>query len=123
MAYIALRIEWCQARARANRWAEEIELVREEMRRVVAYHDYMHQVWMQRLHCRTDLSSSIREGLSAYACRQAEIRLSMRETCARMWRYVQQWVDMGAGLTDGGEEVDDYKLDEASGLLTIPSSP
>ncbi|KAF9231029.1 hypothetical protein BU15DRAFT_90993 [Melanogaster broomeanus] len=32
-----MRIEWCKARARANRWAEEVELLSEEMRRVLAF--------------------------------------------------------------------------------------
>lgn len=121
-ASAALRIEWCQARARANRWAEEIELIQEEMRRVIAYHDSMCEVWTRRLHCRPSLSNSFREGLSAYAHRQAEIRRSMRETCDKMWCFVRQWVDLGMNLTDGGKEVDESELDDA-GLLKIAQSP
>ncbi|KAL4259471.1 CxC2-like cysteine cluster KDZ transposase-associated domain-containing protein [Pleurotus pulmonarius] len=34
----ALRIEWCKARARAQRWQEECMLLWEEMRRVIEFH-------------------------------------------------------------------------------------
>ncbi|KAF8873430.1 hypothetical protein BD779DRAFT_1613676 [Infundibulicybe gibba] len=33
----ALHIEWCKSKARADRWSEEVELLREEMRRVCAF--------------------------------------------------------------------------------------
>lgn len=82
----------------------------------------MCEVWTRRLHRRPSLSSSFREGLSAYAHRQAEIRRSMRETCDRMWCFVRQWVDLGMNLTDGGKEVDEGELDDA-GLLKIAQSP
>ena len=81
----------------------------------------MREVGTQRLHCRPNLSSSFHEGLSAYAHRQAKVCLIMRETCAHAWHFVQQWVDLGVGMADGGEEVDENKLD---GLLKIaPLSP
>ncbi|KAG0691527.1 hypothetical protein DFH29DRAFT_1010861 [Suillus ampliporus] len=32
-----VRIEWCKSRARALRWSEEVELLREEMRRVLQF--------------------------------------------------------------------------------------
>ncbi|KAF9023539.1 hypothetical protein BDZ89DRAFT_955587, partial [Hymenopellis radicata] len=34
----ALRIEWCKARARKLRWQEEVELLLEEMRRIIEFH-------------------------------------------------------------------------------------
>ena len=33
----AMRAEWAQTKARADRWSEEKQLVQEEMRRVLAY--------------------------------------------------------------------------------------
>ena len=120
--YAALRIEWCQARARANRWAEEVELIQEEMRRVLSYHGWMRDVWQGRCDGRPDLSGSYQEGLSAYAHRQAEIRIKMKDTCGHMWRFVQQWVDLGQSLTNSGTEVKEDGLDELSGLLTISRS-
>ncbi len=36
----ALKIEWSKARARKLQWREEVELVLEEMRRVIAYQEW-----------------------------------------------------------------------------------
>lgn len=72
---------------------------------------------------RPGLSDSYHEGLSAYAHRQAAIRMSMRETCTHAWRFVEQWVKLGMTLTDSGEEVDENKLDDTSGhLIAAPSA-
>lgn len=40
----AFRIEWCKSRARASRWAEEVELLQEEMRRVAEFLSW-HAAW------------------------------------------------------------------------------
>ncbi|KAF8806032.1 hypothetical protein BYT27DRAFT_7102856, partial [Phlegmacium glaucopus] len=42
---LALRIEWCRARARAHRWQEECLLLHEEMRRILAFFAWQHQCW------------------------------------------------------------------------------
>lgn len=42
---LALRAEWCKARARARRWSEEVDLLLEEMRRVIAYHEWECARW------------------------------------------------------------------------------
>ncbi|KAH7903172.1 hypothetical protein BJ138DRAFT_1107892, partial [Hygrophoropsis aurantiaca] len=44
----ATRIEWCQARARANCWAEEIQLLRKEMRQVLAFQNWQAGWWEQQ---------------------------------------------------------------------------
>ncbi|RDX44815.1 hypothetical protein OH76DRAFT_1328515, partial [Lentinus brumalis] len=41
----SLRVEWCKARARAQRWTEECELLQEEMRRVLQYHEWRADWW------------------------------------------------------------------------------
>ncbi|KAF8069134.1 hypothetical protein FPV67DRAFT_1415501 [Lyophyllum atratum] len=43
-----LRIEWCRTRARAMRWAEEVELVQEEMRRVLAFLSWKAGWWLEQ---------------------------------------------------------------------------
>ncbi|TFY51020.1 hypothetical protein EVJ58_g10780 [Rhodofomes roseus] len=100
----ALRIEWCQSRARAQRWLEEIELILEEMRRVVQYHGWKHHSWTARADARPDLDDDYREGLSAYAHRQAEIRVTMCGTCTRAWRCVSELVSKGLSMTDGEDD-------------------
>ncbi|KAG2117623.1 hypothetical protein DEU56DRAFT_874102 [Suillus clintonianus] len=75
----AMRVEWCKARARANRWAEEVELVQEEMRRVLA---------LKRATSRIYDGAMEHEGAVAYALRQAKIRRSMRNDCLFLWDVV-----------------------------------
>ncbi|KAG1837469.1 hypothetical protein C8R48DRAFT_751632 [Suillus tomentosus] len=62
-----LRVEWCKTRARAMQWTEEVELLQEEMRRVLCF---------LRWHVKGAISSPDidAEGLIAYAGRQAQLR-------------------------------------------------
>ncbi|KAF9487343.1 hypothetical protein BDN71DRAFT_1485341 [Pleurotus eryngii] len=43
-----LRIEWCKAQARAQRWQEECILLWEEMHRVIEFHKWQAGVWKTR---------------------------------------------------------------------------
>ncbi|KAG1744823.1 hypothetical protein EDB19DRAFT_1894525 [Suillus lakei] len=73
----SLRVEWCKARARAHRWEEEVQLLREEMRRVIAFLDWHAGWWdMQGIQCAFG-SLQAREGALAYARRQANLRRKM----------------------------------------------
>ncbi|EIW53788.1 uncharacterized protein TRAVEDRAFT_134057, partial [Trametes versicolor FP-101664 SS1] len=90
-----LRVEWCKARARARRWAEEVELLQEEMRRVVLYHDWASRQWLERVDANTAQSSDYRDGANAYAYRQSAVRAWMRDFCHHSWRYVPDWVNLG----------------------------
>ncbi|KAF7288787.1 CxC2 domain-containing protein [Mycena indigotica] len=44
----SFRVEWCKARARKERWDEEVELLREEMKRVLRYLRWEQQEWQRR---------------------------------------------------------------------------
>ncbi|KAF9549373.1 hypothetical protein CPC08DRAFT_648216, partial [Agrocybe pediades] len=89
----ALRIEWCKARARAQRWQEECLLLAEEMRRVTAYFMWEEGNWQAK--ARRVLTESgdqqlkrldpVSEGKYAYALRQSEIRQRMRLQCDKAW--------------------------------------
>ncbi|KAJ7212323.1 hypothetical protein B0H12DRAFT_989926, partial [Mycena haematopus] len=41
----ALRIEWTKARARCNRWSEEVSLLEEEYRRILVAFEYEAVRW------------------------------------------------------------------------------
>ncbi|KAG1800908.1 uncharacterized protein HD556DRAFT_1430245 [Suillus plorans] len=43
-----IHIEWCKARARAARWSEEVDLLLEEMRRVLVYLEWEIEAWRSR---------------------------------------------------------------------------
>ncbi|KAG0708157.1 hypothetical protein DFH29DRAFT_979482 [Suillus ampliporus] len=71
-----MRIEWCKARARAMHWAEEVELLKEEMRRILQFLEWDAQHWDERGLENTleDAGEDEREGRMAYAKRQASLR-------------------------------------------------
>ncbi|KAG5649942.1 hypothetical protein H0H81_001378 [Sphagnurus paluster] len=62
----ALRIEWCRARARCMRWEEELELLEEEMRRILAFLSWQADWWEQRAAWRPELDAAAQEGISSY---------------------------------------------------------
>lgn len=99
--FIALRIEWCKSRARANCWKEECELIQEEMRRVITYHNWRAEWWLAKVNTSADLRKDHQEGLAAYAHHQSEVRRLLAESCSHSWCYVKQWMKAGAG--DAGE--------------------
>ena len=73
---LALYIEWGKVCARAARWSEEVELLQEEMRRTKQFFEWKAQWWEQHREPPSDipLNSLTRQGISAYADRQATVQ-------------------------------------------------
>ena len=66
-----MRVEWTTSLARMERWAEEVELLQEEMRRTVTFLEWKSLDWMAKRWERLDLvTSDIQSGLDAYARKQ-----------------------------------------------------
>jgi hypothetical protein len=80
-----MRIEWAKARARMRRWKEELLIIQEEMRRVIAYHKWKAAWWRDRGNLRSHGGASVVSGLSGYANKQAAICTRMAERCALYW--------------------------------------
>jgi hypothetical protein len=61
------------------RWEDEVLLVREEMRRVVRYLDWLVNWWRDRLEARPDATAEVQASARAYALKQATLysRLAM----------------------------------------------
>jgi hypothetical protein len=64
-------VEWTKARARADRWKEELVLLEEEMRRVLEFCRWKAKWWENRRAARTGVPGLLAEGLWAYATEQA----------------------------------------------------
>lgn len=102
----AVRIEWCQARARAHRWSEECKLLEEEMRRVIDFFGWQASWWLGKAddsnwdHTAPMQACSPQhiEGRQAYARRQAASRFSMIKLCAKTWQCVPEYLGYGAQL-------------------------
>ena len=90
---LAIRVEWCKARACAHRWEEEVRLLFEEMQRTLRFLEWHTNWWMER--CSTIMTSdeALSEGWHAYAVRQAELRRQIARSFAHIWRDTQSFLD------------------------------
>lgn len=83
---LALRIEWCKMRARARRWAEEVALIEEEMRRTLKFLEWQSDWWSMLGGDLAHVPDPItRAGMIAYRARQAKLRLDMRDRFKLLW--------------------------------------
>jgi hypothetical protein len=67
------------------RWEEEVTLVVEEMRRVVCYMDWRSHHWQSLVSKREVSDATVREGLAAYAEKQAYIAQTMAHRLSKQW--------------------------------------
>ncbi|KAJ6488304.1 hypothetical protein C8R47DRAFT_1177489 [Mycena vitilis] len=74
----SVRVEWSKAKARKERWEEEVDLLREEMKRVLRFLRWRAQ-W------REQVSHELRGGLEAYAARQAATAREIARRFKRSW--------------------------------------
>ena len=73
-------MEWLRARARASRWEEERQLVREEMRRTLVFLSWRANQWQKT----ADLDN-ISAGLRAYSRRQTTTYNRLGEHFKKLW--------------------------------------
>ncbi|KAG1722176.1 uncharacterized protein EDB91DRAFT_1240244 [Suillus paluster] len=90
-----MRIEWCKARAWEMHWAEEVELLKEEMRRILQFLEWDAQRWDEQGLENTleDAGEDEREGRMAYAKRQASLRRMLAESFKTSWTDTLALVD------------------------------
>ncbi|KAJ7128209.1 hypothetical protein C8R43DRAFT_897228 [Mycena crocata] len=70
----AVRVEWSKVKARRDRWVEEVQLLLEEMKRVLRYLRWRSTWWESRRRLRTErVSPELRAGLDAHAAGHAAI--------------------------------------------------
>ncbi|KAF9554700.1 hypothetical protein CPC08DRAFT_766536 [Agrocybe pediades] len=81
-----IRTEWARSRARVNRAKEEVLLLKEEMRRVLAFLDWKRKWWMDRITPRVDITRDLAEGLRSYAEYQAGIQGALRQHFLDLWQ-------------------------------------
>lgn len=67
------------------RWTEEVELLQEEMGRVLRFFSWQGQWWEAQASRLTGLEADQLEGVAAYAMRQANIRREMHANCVTLW--------------------------------------
>lgn len=80
-----MRVEWAKMRARAERWAEEVLLLTEEMRRVIAWFDAKSLWWLNQRSRRLDVSPETAAGLTAYALKQSVMYQDLAKSFGTHW--------------------------------------
>jgi hypothetical protein len=95
-----MRVEWAKADARVTRWIEEKNLVMEEMRRTPWYLDWkahwwegLAHSWTEEMFCTSRPKSGVdfpmfRDGLTAYAKRQANVQRALVVKFTKLWTTV-----------------------------------
>ncbi|KLO04520.1 hypothetical protein SCHPADRAFT_947640 [Schizopora paradoxa] len=83
-----LRVEWARSLARAERWEEELRLLKTEMVRSLRFLDFKSKEWIALISKRASLLPDIRAGLSGYAHKQA----CMFRRIAR--KFAAQWIQL-----------------------------
>ncbi|KAJ7198691.1 hypothetical protein C8J57DRAFT_1104953, partial [Mycena rebaudengoi] len=101
----ALRIEWAKARARCMRWREEVDLLEEEMQRILQFLAWRSEWWKAQVGRRELADGPQLEGETAYALRQAAFQAALATSFETKWKdlpgLIKQGrpVDTGTGVT------------------------
>lgn len=80
-----MRIEWCKTRARVKHWEEEVELLVEEMQRIVTYLDWDATCWDERGKVFQSNNYVLLEGHHTYVQHQATLCCSLVQRCQDSW--------------------------------------
>ncbi|KAG1889045.1 uncharacterized protein F5891DRAFT_1131886 [Suillus fuscotomentosus] len=107
----SLHVEWCKARARRNRWLEEVQLLLEEMRRVLAFLNWEGDSWESCATLPAVEQPKEKEGMIAYAHRQAHIRRGLVAAFAEHWKRVPQLVASNLDDDPSADDVEGVSLD------------
>ncbi|KAJ6509365.1 hypothetical protein C8R47DRAFT_1208549 [Mycena vitilis] len=81
----SVRVEWSKAKARRDRWVEEVRLLREEMKRVLRMLRFIQGEWHARIDARTNVDPELQAGLAAYAKRQVYVHHRIADTFHTGW--------------------------------------
>ncbi|KAJ7292244.1 hypothetical protein C8J57DRAFT_1445287 [Mycena rebaudengoi] len=91
----ALRIEWAKARARCMRWREEVDLLEEEMRRVVQFSMWRSEWWKDQVGQKGLDKGAQLEGETAYALRQSAFQAALATNFSAKWAQLPTLIEEG----------------------------
>lgn len=74
-----------KSKARADRWNEEVQLVEEEMRRVLAFLEWKAVWWTKEGDRVLDVGLDIADGIRAYAAKHASLNRALARSFKTRW--------------------------------------
>ena len=88
LVFLAYQLEWSKCYTRSQRWQEEVELLKEEMRRTLEFLKWKSSLWLSKTMTKSGLplSPELHEGLNAYACQQAAVFESLHDHFLSLWQ-------------------------------------
>ncbi|KAJ7819725.1 hypothetical protein B0H13DRAFT_1661205 [Mycena leptocephala] len=81
----SVRVEWSKARARRDCWVEEVQILWEEMKRVLRFLRWVQDEWERMAKQRTEVDPQLAAGLKAYALRQQAVHRHIAEGFHAGW--------------------------------------
>lgn len=114
-----MRVEWCKATARAERFKEEVELIVEEMRRTLLFFKWTAEHWEQLGKARASepgIDNVTAAGLSAYAARKAALYQKLVDVFIRDWYECLERKSLGSSWLSG------YTRPQMSRRRRLPSN-
>jgi len=99
-----MRVEWCKAIARTERFQEEVELVVEEMKRTLLFFKWTAGQWEQLGEARGSekMDEGTRVGIKAYTTRKAALYHQLVEA------FIQDWYECLQLKSLGSDWLSDY---------------
>lgn len=82
---VVLRAEWAKSRARAERWEEEVLILKTEMIRTIRFLHRKARWWRTQASLRVEVREEVRRGLIAYGEKQAKLREELARSFASQW--------------------------------------
>ncbi|KAJ7276586.1 hypothetical protein C8J57DRAFT_1061539, partial [Mycena rebaudengoi] len=93
--FSALRIEWAKARAHCMRWREEVDLLEEEMRRIIQFLMWRSGWWEEQVGRKGLGDGAQLEGETAYALRQSVLQATLAASFTKKWAHLPDLIKAG----------------------------
>jgi hypothetical protein len=90
----AMRAEWAQLQARAERWEEEYDLIKMEMVRTWLFLENKATEWDKRADVKRDVPIDVARGLIAYAAKQGLVYRSLARSFLLQWLLIMQTLQL-----------------------------
>jgi hypothetical protein len=94
------------------RWEEEMQLIHEEMRRVLAFLSWQAEWWNDKRTTQLTTSLDQMEGYIAYASRQAALRIKLWDQLIVKWRHVEEYIVRGVDTLNDEVFEEDEEFEE-----------